>query len=149
MSSYDTLLQRLQSTRKAPARSGIVQAHRANCPACAGRMTLSAAESDAGVVLLHCFKGCSAGDIVQALSLDLAQLFPANPAAQGRGCYEGPREWISAAAAVDAVESAAWCILMQQGDPVDAFQSLHDAAAAFKAAARDAMRGAARGRAAA
>lgn len=140
--SYDTILQQLKSPRRAVTRPDTTRAHRANCPCCGGKLTLSVAEGASGAVLLHCFKGCGAGDIAQALGLDLADLFPAN-AAKGGG-FVGPRGWLSAAAAGQEMEDAAFAILTRQGDPAAAYGRLHEALQAFKAAARDAMRGSGR-----
>ncbi|WP_287965325.1 hypothetical protein [Diaphorobacter sp.] len=141
--SYDTILPQLKSLRRAAARPDITRAHRADCPCCGGKLTLSTAEgADSGAVLLHCFKGCGAGDIAQALGLDLADLFPVS-AAKGGG-FVGPRGWLSAAAAGQEVEDAAFAILTRQGDPAAAYGRLHEALQAFKAAARDAMRGSGR-----
>lgn len=50
---------------------------RAMCPACGGRSRkVSVTEGDDGRVLLHCFAGCAAADVVQALGLTLADLYP-------------------------------------------------------------------------
>lgn len=70
-----TLLERLDGVREvAPGR------WRARCPAHNGhRPTLAITETADGVVLLHCFAGCSVGDIAAALGLDLVDLFPPPP----------------------------------------------------------------------
>ena len=67
----DVLLDRLEGVQ----RSG--RGWRARCPACGGRSRkVSVSEADAGNVLVHCFGGCSAGDVLQAVGLSLADLFP-------------------------------------------------------------------------
>ncbi|MFK3647929.1 hypothetical protein ACI2IY_05755 [Lysobacter enzymogenes] len=72
--SADVLLQRLDKVQK----SG--RGWRALCPACGGRgRKLSVSESDDGRLLLHCFAGCPAGAVVQAVGLSLADLFPEAP----------------------------------------------------------------------
>lgn len=49
----------------------------ARCPAHGDRTaSLSIAEGLDGRVLLHCFAGCSAGDVVASLGLTLGNLFP-------------------------------------------------------------------------
>lgn len=49
---------------------------RARCPACGGRSRkLSIAESG-GKVLVHCFAGCRAEDVIGAVGLTWADLFP-------------------------------------------------------------------------
>ena len=51
--------------------------YRARCPACGGRsQKLSITEADAGRILLHCFAGCPAASVVEAMGLTLADLFP-------------------------------------------------------------------------
>ncbi|GGA75566.1 hypothetical protein GCM10011521_12160 [Arenimonas soli] len=56
---------------------------RARCPACEGRSRkLSISEADEGRVLLHCFGGCDAAAVIQAVGLTLADLFPERLAAQ-------------------------------------------------------------------
>lgn len=48
----------------------------ARCPAHADRhASLSVAEGDDGRVLLHCFAGCSAADVLGAVGLSIADLF--------------------------------------------------------------------------
>lgn len=67
-----TLLGRLEGVRKSG--KGWV----ARCPAHADRTaSLSLAEGDDGRVLLHCFAGCGAADVVHAVGLTLVDLFPA------------------------------------------------------------------------
>lgn len=51
--------------------------YRAKCPACGGRSRkVSITEGDDGRVLLHCFGGCAAGEVIQAAGLTIADLFP-------------------------------------------------------------------------
>lgn len=70
-SPVDVLLARLDGVKK----SG--RNHRALCPSCGGRSDkLSVTETDDGRVLMHCFAGCSAADVLSALGLQLADLFP-------------------------------------------------------------------------
>jgi hypothetical protein len=60
------------------------------CPAHADRNpSLSVRELDDGQILLHCFAGCPAADVMAAVGLDLADLFPnggadSRPVARGR-----------------------------------------------------------------
>ena len=47
------------------------------CPAHDDRSpSLSIATGDNGKVLLHCFAGCGAADVVEAIGLELSSLFP-------------------------------------------------------------------------
>jgi len=69
--TVDTLLSRLDGVR----RSG--GGHVARCPAHEDRTaSLSIAEGDAGRVLVHCFAGCATSDVLAAVGMELADLFP-------------------------------------------------------------------------
>ncbi len=67
------LLARLDAVRKVGAGRW-----RARCPAHDGknRDVLSVGETTDGTVLIRCFHGCTASEIVGAAGLDLADLFP-------------------------------------------------------------------------
>lgn len=53
----------------------------ARCPAHDDRdPSLSIAEADSGKVLLHCWAGCAARDILAAIGLELRHLFPSDGA---------------------------------------------------------------------
>ena len=67
---FENLLSRLEG----------VQHHgkgcRAYCPACGGKSRkLSLSQGDDGRVLMHCFAGCSALDVLAAVGLTVADLF--------------------------------------------------------------------------
>jgi DNA primase len=50
---------------------------KAVCPAHEDRSpSLSIAQTDDGTILLHCFAGCGAGDVMAAIGLSLSDLFP-------------------------------------------------------------------------
>lgn len=71
MNPADLLLSRLEGVQK----SG--RGWRALCPGCGGKSKkLSVTEADNGAVLLHCFGGCDALGIVEAVGLRLGDLFP-------------------------------------------------------------------------
>lgn len=71
MRPVDKILDRLERVR---ATSG---GWSACCPAHDDRNpSLSIAEGDDGRVLVHCFGGCSALDVVQSIGLSLSDLFP-------------------------------------------------------------------------
>ncbi len=71
MSTIDTLLVRLVNVRRC-GRGWI-----ALCPAHKDRSaSLSVTEADGRKLLVHCFAGCSAADIVAAVGLTLGDLFP-------------------------------------------------------------------------
>lgn len=70
--AVDALLVRLDGVR----RSG--RGWRARCPSCGGRSTkVSIAETETGAVLLHAFCGCSPAQVLGAINLPMAALFPA------------------------------------------------------------------------
>lgn len=67
----DTLLPRLEGMK--PAGRG----HRGPCPQCGGKSAkLSVTEADNGAVLLNCFGGCTAAEVLAAVGLTLGDLFP-------------------------------------------------------------------------
>jgi hypothetical protein len=67
----EMLLSRLENVRQ----SG--RGWRADCP-CGhdSRGSLSITEGDDGRVLLHCFSGCAAEDVLSAVGLSLSDLYP-------------------------------------------------------------------------
>ncbi len=70
--SAEALLARLEGVRD----RGRGQ-YLARCPSHKDRSpSLSVRETDAGTVLLRCFAGCSAQDVVQAVGLEMTDLFP-------------------------------------------------------------------------
>jgi len=106
--SADALLTRLERVRgKGPSKWV------ARCPAHKDRgPSLSVRELDTGVVLVHCFAGCSVDDVVAAVGLRVDDLFPPRPAAgDGRPPVRRPfstRELLDALARELGV---AWVIL--------------------------------------
>lgn len=71
MSAVEILINRLD---KVKGRRG---SWTACCPAHPDKTpSLSVRETEDGRVLVHCFAGCSVGEIVQAVGMDLSDLFP-------------------------------------------------------------------------
>lgn len=147
---YDVVLARLEGVRPYPSAHGISRAARAFCPCHqppphrAGRgRTLSVAETADSTVLVHCHAGCSASNVLSAISLTVTDLFPRWDDAQ----WGGPRipgavaAWGSAAAAADAVSEAALRAYVAPGDP-DAVGAVMTTAMDFQKAARAALRAA-------
>lgn len=67
----ETLLSRLD---KVQGRDG---KYTARCPAHDDRgPSLSVTETDRGQLLIHCFAGCGAADVVEAIGLQMRDLFP-------------------------------------------------------------------------
>lgn len=87
--SAEKLLSRLQSVRQTgPGR------WMAKCPAHEDRSpSLSVRELDDGTVLIWCFGGCGAADVLEAVGLELRDLFPERPAEHQR---KPLRAWLDA-----------------------------------------------------
>lgn len=89
----ETMLARLEGIRSfGPSR------WMARCPSHTDRTaSLSIRECDDGRVLINCFGGCGAADVVAAVGLELSDLFPPRePPASGRGVASGrvpPIDW--------------------------------------------------------
>ena len=80
MEPVELLLSRLEHVRA--NRNGTWVAR---CPAHDDRSpSLSIATGDDGKVLLHCFAGCGAADVVEAIGLELSSLFPETHDWKGR-----------------------------------------------------------------
>lgn len=116
----DALLQRLERV----TRSGC--GHRADCPSCGKRGVLSVTEADTGAVLMHCFVGCPAADVLAAIDLRLHDLFPVRlqpvTAAEHREAHRRMKEagW-AAALGVLAIEASVACAAASQllrGEPL-------------------------------
>jgi hypothetical protein len=70
--SVETLLSRLDKVRRTGAGRWV-----SICPAHDDRTpSLSIRELDGGRILLHCFAGCAAADVLNAAGLELRDLFP-------------------------------------------------------------------------
>jgi hypothetical protein len=70
--SVETLLSRLDKVRRTGAGRWV-----ARCPAHDDRTpSLSIRELDDGRILLHCFAGCAAAEVLAAAGLELSDLFP-------------------------------------------------------------------------
>ncbi len=77
--SIEAILDRLAHVRQSSPHSWM-----ARCPAHEDRQaSLSVRVLDDGKVLVNCFAGCTAGEIVQAIDLRLLDLFPARDTPHG------------------------------------------------------------------
>lgn len=90
----------------------------ARCPAHEDRgPSLSIKVLDDGKLLLRCFAGCSASEVVGAVGLDLADLFPARAAAPGAGA--GPQRLkLPASQALEILAFEASVVAVIAGDMV-------------------------------
>lgn len=123
--SADPLLHRLEGVQK----SG--NGWRARCPACEGRSRkLSIAESD-GRVLIHCFGGCTAADVLAAVGLRWADIMPPRSWPLSREEQRTARRAIqqtgwSAALAVLSLESKIVALAAREIHHVGGLQSSRD-----------------------
>jgi CHC2 zinc finger len=89
MSLYDIkdLLENLTKVRQIGADRWIAccPAHDDISPSLSVRLT------DDGVILMHCFAGCSAADVMNAAGIDPADLFPPRPEEHFKPSSERPR----------------------------------------------------------
>lgn len=75
MSPLERIIELLTASGPRPRRSGANWITR--CPAHADRRpSLSLRQTDAEVVLLHCFAGCATDDVLRALGLEYRDLYP-------------------------------------------------------------------------
>jgi hypothetical protein len=110
---FDSFISKLDGVKKAG------NGWQAQCPAHDDRQaSLSISEGDDGRILIKCFAGCTAEEIVRALNLELKDLFPAREG--GRGGINPPEQHCNRA--------TAGCTLKQYAEakalPVDFLQSL-------------------------
>lgn len=78
--SVETLLSRLECVK--PGGSG---RWNARCPAHDDKgPSLSIRELDDGRILVHCFAGCAAHEVVMAIGLEITDLFPAREIQHGK-----------------------------------------------------------------
>lgn len=83
--NVDDLLQRLEKVSKKGNQrwTACCPAHRDKTP------SLSIREGEDGQVLLYCFGGCGAIDVLDSLGLSFKDLFPSNQIADGRSPLSG------------------------------------------------------------
>lgn len=87
------------------------------CPAHDDRNpSLGIGEGNDGRVLLNCWAGCTAAEVVEAIGLELRDLFPDDGRYQGRPARKGPsRQAIEFERSIVAVAAA----LKQRGETLD------------------------------
>lgn len=85
--NIDILLSKLDKPRQTAPNKWL-----ACCPAHDDRSpSLAIKTIDDGKILLHCFSGCSVSEIVESLSLKLADLMPESPRGYGQARQKPPR----------------------------------------------------------
>lgn len=94
----EALLSRLDGVRQTTAGRWA-----ARCPAHDDRSaSLSVHEKDDGTVLVHCFAGCGGADVIEAVGLTFAALFPPRPQSHGER-RSSSRTYFDANAAMHAL----------------------------------------------
>lgn len=140
---YELLLSQLQAVRRTGPDTAM-----ARCPAHEDRRpSLSVRRGDDGRVLAYCFAGCGAADVVGAVGLDLADLFPPRPEPYPRS-RRGSRRTAPPIPARHALELMAEDALLvevvahrlRQGEPAEQHAELLADAAARIHAIRSAWR---------
>lgn len=132
MTPFQLITSRLERA-STPRTSRAGTSLRARCPACGGdnRSKLIVTEKPDGAVLLHCFAGCGAVEIVSAMGLEITDLFPAGmtrsrsmPGAKRHDAHT------LAGAALDVIEETQHLLLQHAVEPVPGIaQRLADKAA--------------------
>lgn len=148
MGNYDTALSNIVGSRRVPPRADQVRAHRGYCPICQpegprpGRQAgLSVSETQLGKSLAWCFKCETPGhEILRALGVT-----PGHQDQAGTAREPSPGDWISVAAAADALEDAVVKTVngKYHGDQeavLDALADFHELINLFHAVVRSAMR---------
>jgi predicted protein tyrosine phosphatase len=111
----EALLSRLSGLRKAGA-----DKWQAKCPAHDDRSpSLAIRQLDDGRILIHCFAGCGASDVVAAVGLEVSDLFP-----ERLGEFKRVRHPFSAADALRALRRESGIVAMAaadvaEGKPID------------------------------
>lgn len=108
----DRLLSRLDGVRC--VRSGQFIAR---CPAHGDRSpSLSIRETDTGALLVHCFAGCRTDDVLAAVGLSLADLFPGNVNSRPAGIPAARRRDLAEAELNERLVLAAVCSDIERGE---------------------------------
>lgn len=144
LSAYDNFLSRLSGVRHVPGGNNIIRRARALCPhhqpeATAGRSpSLSVGETREGAVLIHCYAGCSAGEIAESAGLQLADLFPERSEAHAmRGAGAS---WLPVAAIADQAYMLCMALAARSEVHADAAGEFARLGEAFRREARAALR---------
>jgi hypothetical protein len=132
--SADTLLAHLDNIKRTGAGRWI-----ARCPAHEDRRaSLAVRELDDGRVLVHCFAGCSVYEVLGAVGLDMAALFPEKTLDGGKPERRPfPASDVLRAVSVEAMVVALAAFQMAKGKPIvgDDLARLTLAASRLQAAA--------------
>jgi hypothetical protein len=114
VSPIDTVLPRLCNHR---LRKRSADQWSAQCPAHKDRgPSLSVRELRDGRVLLHCFAGCHVDEVIGALGLEVADLFPPRSDTGGGAPPVQRRRLLSAGQALDLLESEAALLFVLASD---------------------------------
>lgn len=116
--SLDLLLEKLEGVR--PRGNG---KYTALCPAHEDKHpSLAIAEKENGAIVMHCFAGCGAGEILEMLGLDFAALYPQNTRPEQHNCKPFKRPFdprhIFAAVAGEALTVVQFSRQLASGTPL-------------------------------
>ncbi len=117
----DRLLSRLDLVREVPAGRGVARQWSARCPAHDDRRpSLRVGEKADGTVLIHCHAGCEAGDVLAAVGLSLADLYPNGPvAARQVQPHRRTRQDALKTLSHESIVVRLCAIMLSEGQPVD------------------------------
>ena len=106
MSTADMLLARLEGVRpRGPSQwSALCPAHEDKSP------SLSIRETETGALLVHCFAACEIADVLGAVGLEFADLYPERIHHKSRKDVKRPR--LNGWAVVDAISFRLTCITL-------------------------------------
>jgi hypothetical protein len=128
--SIDVLLSRLERVRKTSPGHWT-----ARCPAHEDKSpSLAVSLADDGVVLMHCFSGCSVFAISDAIGLQLSDLFPPRDSSRGPASRRD-RPSISMSDLVDRLRQAATVLMLYAEDRENGSLPSHSDNACVRAAA--------------
>jgi len=108
--SADTILQHLQKVKRTKPNTWM-----ACCPAHVDKSaSLSIRETESGATLIHCFAGCAAHEILDALGLEMTDLFP--PREDGKHFVKGEKRPFPAADILRAIAFESTLVLIAAAD---------------------------------
>lgn len=117
---------------------------RAQCPACGGtnRSKLVVTEKLGGSVLVHCFAGCGAAEVVDALGLELSDLFLPDSKRSSKGYAEHKRHdsHTLCGIAIEIINEVEFLLLRQAAEPVEGIAGVLIERAAELAGIREFLR---------
>ncbi len=114
-----TLLHAIESATGSPAKPA-GNSWRSLCPCCGGRSyKVKISEADSGGVLIHCYAGCDAIDLVHAVGLQLSDLMPIRDSTpEGRKAARAAQREGSILCALEVIRHEAKIVRIVAGDVI-------------------------------